>query len=205
MHGTAALLSIVGAVVLLDRAAGDLGLRIALAVFGGSLVALYTVSSLYHSVPWREVWKCRMQRADHSMIYVVVAATYTPIAMVVCDGWLCVAALIATWGIAAIGIAQKIFRPEVGSWFSVTMQMVQGWLALPFIGMLAQQMPAGAFLLVLAGGLAYTVGMVFFVTRRPQLWPRVFSYHELFHVCVVAGSALHYAAILTYVAGSSTV
>ena len=200
MHGTAALLSLVGAVVLLDRAVGDLGLRIALGVFGCSLVGLYTVSSLYHSIPWRSVWKCRMQRADHSMIYVVVAATYTPIAMAVCDGWLCAAALIATWGIAAVGIAQKVFRPEIGSWFSVGMQTLQGWLALPFLGMLARQMPIGAFLLVLAGGLAYTVGMVFFVTRRPQLWPRVFSYHELFHVCVVMGSALHYSAILTYVA-----
>jgi hemolysin III len=206
MHGAAALLSIVGAVVLLDRAAGgqpgagDLGLRVALGIFGVSLVALYTVSSLYHSVPWRSVWKCRMQRADHSMIYVVVAATYTPIAMAVCDGWLCTAALVATWGIAAVGIAQKIFRPEVGSWFSVSMQTLQGWLALPFLGMLARQMPIGAFVLVVAGGVADTVGMVFFVRHRPRLWPRVFSYHELFHVCVVTGSALHYSAILTYVA-----
>jgi hemolysin III len=201
MHGAAALLSIIGAVVLIDRAADDVGLRIALTVFGLSLVALYTVSSLYHSVPWRSVWKHRMQRADHSMIYIVVAATYTPFALVVCNGWLCAATLAATWGIAVVGIAQKIFWPEVGSWFSVTMQTVQGWLALPFIGMLVRELPIGAFLLVVGGGLAYTVGMVCFVTRRPRLWPRVFSYHELFHVCVVTGSGLHYAAILTYVAG----
>jgi hemolysin III len=203
MHGTAALLSLIGAIVLWSRAAGDPRLQLALLIFGVSLVGLYTVSSLYHSVPWQSVWKCRMQRADHSMIYVVVAATYTPIAMVVCDGWLCTAAIVASWSIAIVGIGQKIFRPHVGDWFSITMQTVQGWLALPFLGMLARALPPGAVVLIAAGGLLYTVGMVLFVTRRPRLWPRVFSYHEVFHVFVVAASSLHYTAMLTYVARSS--
>lgn len=200
LHGTAALLSVVGAVVLWSRGGGDAGRQLALLIFGVSLVGLYTVSSLYHSVPWQSVWKRRMQRADHSMIYVVVAATYTPIAMVVCEGWWCVAAIVATWTITILGIGQKIFWPHVGDWFSITMQTVQGWLALPFLGMLARTLPPGAVLLVAAGGVLYTVGMILFVTRRPQLWPRVFSYHEVFHVFVVAASGLHYAAMLTYVA-----
>jgi hemolysin III len=199
LHGTAAVCSLVGAAQLWNRSTGDPGLQLALLVFGASLVCLYTVSSLYHSFPWQAVWKARMQRVDHSMIYLVVAGTYTPIAMVVLAGPLLWAALAATWGIALVGIAQKIFRPQVGEWFSITMQMVQGWLALPCVGLLARELPHGAVVLVVAGGLLYTVGMVLFVTHRPRLWPRVFSYHEVFHVFVVAASGLHYAAILTYV------
>jgi hemolysin III len=201
LHGSAAVLSLVGASALWRAGAGDFGMQIALVVFAASLVGLYTVSSLYHSFPWQSVWKRRMQRLDHSMIYVVVAGTYTPLAMCVLDGWLLAAALVATWGITIGGVAQKVFWPRaVGDWFSIMMQVVQGWLALPFMGAVARSLPREAFLLVLAGGLLYMVGMVLFVTRRPQLWPRVFSYHEVFHVCVCAASALHYTAILTYVA-----
>jgi len=194
------VLSLIGAFVLWHAGRGDLGMQIALVVFAASLVGLYTVSSLYHSFPWQAVWKRRMQRVDHSMIYLVVAGTYTPLAMVVLDGWVLAAALTATWTIALGGIAQKIFWPDVPDWVSIAMQMVQGWLALPFMGAVARALPREAFLLVVAGGLIYTVGMVLFVTRRPQLWPRVFSYHEVFHVCVCVASALHYTAILTYVA-----
>jgi hemolysin III len=200
LHGSAAVLSLVGATVLWRNGTDDLGMRIAVVVFAASLVALYTVSSLYHSYPWQAVWKQRMQRVDHSMIYFVVAGTYTPIAMVVLDGWLLVAALVATWGIALGGVAQKIFWPEVGDWLSITLQMVQGYLALPFMGAVARTLPHEAVILVVAGGLLYTFGMILFVTRRPRLWPRVFSYHEVFHVCVCAASALHYTAILMYVA-----
>lgn len=200
LHGTAAVLSTIGASVLWDHGSGDLGLQIALLLFAVSLVALYTVSSLYHSVPWSSEWKLRMQRVDHSMIYLVVAGTYTPLAMVVLEGPMLWGALVATWGIAIGGIAQKIFWPGVADSVSIAMQTFQGWLALPFMGMFAHALPHGAIVLVVAGGLLYTIGMVLFVTQRPQLWPHVFSYHEVFHVFVVVASSLHYAAMLTYVA-----
>src|SRR5688572_23504085 len=122
LHGSSAVLSLVGAATLWRAEENDLGMRIALVVFAASLVGLYTVSSLYHSYPWQAVWKRRMQRLDHSMIYVVVAGTYTPLAMVVLDGWLLAAALTATWAIALGGIAQKIFWPHVADWVSIAMQ-----------------------------------------------------------------------------------
>jgi hemolysin III len=200
LHGTAAVLSLMGASVLWRAADGDLGMRIALVVFAASLVGLYTVSSLYHSYPWQPLWKRRMQRLDHSMIYVLVAGTYTPLAMVVLEGPLLGAALAATWGITVFGVAQKVWWPKVGDWLSISLQVFQGWLALPFLGPVARALPPEAVWLVVAGGVSYTVGMVLFVTRRPRLWPHVFSYHEVFHVCVCGGSALHYAAIVGYVA-----
>ncbi|MBI4515018.1 MAG: hemolysin III family protein [Deltaproteobacteria bacterium] len=200
LHGTAALLSVAGAIALWIRCAGGLSQRLALLTFGLSLVALYTVSSLYHSVPWSQRWKERMQRLDHSMIYVLVAGTYTPIAYIVLEGWLRWAALAGAWGITAAGIAQKAFLPRLRPWFSVTLQTTQGWLALPLFLPLAQRLPFEAVALAGLGGIFYTAGMVFYATQRPRLWPQVFSHHELFHVCVIAGSAAHYAMTFAYVA-----
>lgn len=200
LHGTAAIVSVVGAVFLWVRCSGDLSRQVALLIFGLSLVALYTASSLYHSVPWRRVWKKRMQRVDHSMIYVLVAGTYTPLAFIVLSGWLRWATLGTVWGIALVGIAQEAFLPKIGRWFVVTMPTVQGWFAVLLLVPLAQRLPPAALLLTVIGGVLYTVGMVFLATKRPRLWPRVFSYHEMFHICVVAGSAAHYSMTFFYVA-----
>lgn len=200
LHGSAAVTSVFGAILLWQQCAGDRPRQIALLVFAVSLVALYTGSSLYHSVPWSGVWKQRMQRIDHSMIYILVAGTCTPLACIVLDGWLRWTALGAAWGIALVGILQKVFLPKIGDWFSITMQTAQGWLALPLFIPLAHRLPYPALLLMAAGGILYTVGMVCMVTERPRLWPHVFSHHEVFHVCVVAGSAAHYAMTFWYVA-----
>ena len=134
------------------------------------------------------------------MIYVLIAGTYTPMAVIALDGWLRWAALGASWGIAALGIAQKVFWPRLPDGWSIAAQTAQGWLALPLFFPLADRLPAPALALALGGGVLYSVGMVFLVTERPRLWPRVFSHHELFHVHVVAGSAAHYALALLYLA-----
>jgi len=200
LHGTAALASLAGAAVLWSRGEGDLTRQLALLVFGASLVALYTASSLYHSVPWSSDWKARMQRLDHAMIYVLVAGTYTPIAFIVLGGWHRGMALGVVWGIALVGIVQKVWFPNLPHVYSVALQTTQGWIGLPFLVRLAQHLPLSALALTVLGGVLYTIGMVAFVTNRPRLWPSVFSYHEVFHVLVVAGSSVHYAMILRYVA-----
>ncbi len=200
LHGSAAVAFLVGAVFLWGRGSGDLARQLALLIFALSLVGLYTVSSLYHSVPWHPVWKERMRQVDHSMTYVLVAGTYTPFAFIVLDGWLRAAVLGTVWGITLVGIGQKAFLPKVGSWFSITLQTTQGWLAVLLLVPLAQRLPGPALWLAVLGGILYTAGMVLYVTQRPRLWPRVFSYHEVFHLFVVAGSAAHYAMTLWYVA-----
>jgi len=198
LHGSAAVASVVGSVVLWRH--GAPAHQFALLIFTAGMVGLYTVSSLYHSVPWPALWKARMQRADHAMIYVLIAATYTPITWIVLDGWLRTVVLCMAWGIAGCGILQKVLLPHIGESFAIAMTTIQGWLALPLFVPLARRLPWPALLLMGLGGVVYTIGMVFLVTERPRLWPRVFSYHEAFHVCVVAGSAAHYAMIFTYVA-----
>jgi hemolysin III len=200
LHGGAAIASVIGGICLWNHTEGDLPRHVALLVFALSLVALYTVSSLYHSVPWRRVWKHRMQRLDHSMIYVLVAGTYTPICVIVLNGKLGWTVLCIAWGIALLGIAQKAFLPKLTNGFSIALQTTQGWLALALIAPLAHRLPPAALVLVAAGGALYMIGLVFLVTRRPRLWPPVFSYHEMFHVLVVAGSALHYTMTFGYIA-----
>jgi len=203
LNATAAAASLIGICVLWSRGAADPSRRLPLLVFGVSLFALYTVSALYHSVPWRTAWKRRMQRLDHSMIYLVVAGTYTPIAGIMPSGWPRSGILAMVWGIAAVGIALKVLLPQLGGSLSIALQMIQGWLG-PFVARpLAQVLPTEALLLIAFGGILYTVGVVLFVTQRPRLWPRVFSYHEVFHLFVVSASIVHYAAILHFIASAA--
>lgn len=200
LHGTAAVLSVAGMIVLAAKTAGDLPRMFTMIVFGGSMVALYTTSSLYHSVPWKERWKKRMQRFDHSMIFLLVAGTYTPIAFNVLTGpwkWI---TLGVVWGIAVFGILQKMFYPKVRNWLSITLYMVMGWFAVIPVRELFDRLPLEAMVLLIVGGACYSVGMILLVAKRPRLFPRIFSYHEVFHVLVISGSLLHFLMILIYVA-----
>ncbi len=200
LDASAALAALLGAVALWVAGAGDLPRRLSLLVYAGTMVGLYTVSALYHSVPWRQTWKARMQRLDHSMIFLLVAGTYTPLAVVALEGWLRSATFVVIWGITIVGIGQKLLLPRVPTWFTVTMSTTQGWLALLLLVPLSQVLPWPALGLALMGGVLYTVGMIFLVTERPRLWPRVFSYHEFMHVLVIGGSLCHWLMTLRYVA-----
>lgn len=199
LHGGAALFSVAGLITLVVRTARDTTRMWSMVVFGVSLIALYTTSSLYHSVPWKETWKPRMQRLDHSMILVLVAGSWTPLAVNVLEGRWRVATLSIVWGLALVGIAQKIFFPNVRVWFSITLAMVMGWFALVPLPQLFRNLAIGAVVLMFVSGAFYTVGMVAFATKRPRLFPRLFSYHEVFHVLVVAGSVTHFILLMLYV------
>lgn len=199
LHGAAALAAVVGAIALVMRIP-TLGGKIAGAVFGVAMVALYTTSSLYHAVPWEEIWNARMQRLDHSMIFVLIAGTYTPVAWIALDGTLRLVTLIVVWSIAAVGIAQQGFFPRAKNTFGIALMTTLGWLAVFIMIPFAQRAGMAAVALMALGGVLYTVGMVFLVTNRPKLWPKVFSYHELFHVMVVTATGLHFFATWRYLA-----
>lgn len=199
LHGSAAVMSLVGTVLLVIRARTPAG-QVAMVVYGLGLLALYTTSSLYHSIPWQEAWKKRMQRIDHAMIFVLIASTYTPIGMIVFDGWLRIVSLSVAWSIAFLGVSHHLFVRNQRFHLSIAMMVTLGWLGLPLMVPIATRAGVALVGLIAAGGVVYTIGMVIVATNRPRLWPRVFSYHELFHVFVVAASALHFAAILRYVA-----
>ena len=198
LHGSAAIAAAIGLVVLLDRAWGQAGAVIAALVFGGALLVMYTISTLYHSVPWDPRWKTRLQKLDHSMIFLVVAGTFTPIALASLEGIGLSVALGVVWGIAITGIVLKALMPEIKTTLSVTLQMVMGWSALIWIPWIWRELGPRAIALIVLGGACYTVGTVIYAVRRPLLFPRTFSHHELFHVLVIAGSSFHFFAILRY-------
>ena len=199
LHGTAAVFSFAGLIVLALKTRSDLLRMFTMIVFSGSMVALFTTSALYHSIPWKERWKKRMQRFDHSMIFLLVAGTYTPIAFnVLASSWKWIT-LGVVWGIAVFGILQKMLYPKVRNWLSITLYMVMGWFAVVPVRELFDRLPLEAMALLIVGGACYTLGMILLVTKRPQLFPQVFSYHEVFHVLVISGALLHYLMILLYV------
>lgn len=198
LHGGAALASIAALAILVHRAWGSVAAMVSSLIFSIGMLAMYTVSSLYHSVLWSERWKKRLQKVDHSMIFLMVAGTVTPIALATIDGIALVLSLSFTWLVALIGIVLKLLLPEAKTWLSVTLQMAMGWSALILLPSIVARLGWAAVTLILVGGLLYTVGMIIFTTRRPRLFPRSFSYHELFHVLVVAASSLHFVVILRY-------
>ena len=198
LHGGAAVMALVGTAVLVSRVDSLQG-RVAMVVYGFGLVALYTTSSVYHSIPWRDAWKKRMQRLDHAMIFVLIAATFTPMGVIVLDGWVRTVSLVIAWSIAALGVGHHTLVRHQRFHLSIGLMVTMGWLSLPLMVPLAREAGSALVWLLAAGGVVYTVGMVIVATSWPKLWPRVFSAHELFHVLVVTASALHFAAVLRYV------
>lgn len=198
LHGGAAIATIGGLVFMLVRAWGSAPAITGAMIFGVALLIMYTTSSLYHSIPWSRVWKSRLQRIDHSMIYLVVAGTFTPIAIAALDGMVLTLGLSLLWTIALVGILLKALLPGLKTGLSVTLQMVMGWLAILFMPAIHASMGWGAIVMIALGGLSYTAGTVIFTTKRPRLWVRTFSYHELFHVLVIAGSVFHFIAVTAY-------
>jgi hemolysin III len=198
LHGFAAVAAVVGTVFLVVGTP-QLDLRLGAVVFGLALVALYTTSSLYHSIPWRDDWKRRMQRLDHSMIIVLIAGTYTPVIIVTFDGPLQWTALSVAWGAVLIGAFQHALFPTEKQTFSMALGAGMGWLGLTVAWKFVAELGWTASILALAGGAIYTVGMVFLITNKPRLWPRVFGYHELFHVMVVTASVVHFVMVWRYV------
>ena len=198
LHGAAAIAAVVGTVFLV-WISPNWGIRIGALVFGLAMVALYTTSSLYHGIPWSKPWKRRMQRLDHTMILVLIAGTYTPIAIVALDGWLQWLVLGASWGMVFVGAFQHGFFPRETQGFSMALGVTMGWLGL-FLGWkFVIELGWTAAILAVVGGAIYTSGMVLLITNKPRLWPRVFSYHEVFHIMVVAATSVHFVMVSRYV------
>jgi hemolysin III len=182
----------VGLIVAADTAQATL----AVAIYAVSLSALLGTSALYHRVNWKRPDVRRwMRRLDHSMIFFLIAGTYTPFALLALDGPLADAILVAVWGGAVAGAAVEMVWIEHPKWVAALIYMSLGWVAaIAFPGMW-EEMGVGGTLLVAAGGLLYTVGAVVYATQRPDPNPLVFGYHEVFHLFVILAAAAHFAAI----------
>lgn len=198
LHGFAAVAALAGTVYLVVQGWGRPSAVLSGIIFGLALVVMFTVSTIYHSVPWRADLKQRLQRVDHSMIYLVVAGTYTPIAVAALDGAELFGALALVWTMGLVGIILKLALPWVSIGLSVTLQISMGASVVIWLPDIARALGWTAIALIVAGGLLYIAGVVIWLTKRPRLLPRTFSYHELFHALVVAASTLHFIVVARY-------
>lgn len=198
LHQIAFFVSLPQGVALVAMAAGWVA-RVAAAVFAVSMAGVYGVSALYHRLRWSPRALVRMRKLDHSMIFVLIAGTYTPVSLLVLDGPWAAAMLAVVWAGALTGVLLKVLGMERTRRITGTMYIVLGWAAVLIAPQLVTRVSPAVTALIVAGGLLYTAGAVVFLRRRPDPVPAVFGYHEIWHVAVVAAGACHYAAILLLV------
>jgi hemolysin III len=199
-HLAGALLSVVGLVALLILANGRPWHLVSFAIYGVSLVVLYTASALYHSLPVAPHHIHRLRRFDYSAIFFLIAGTYVPICLVPLRGAWGWSLLGAEYGMALLGSSAVLFRRRLPEGLCMVLYLVMGWLAVVAMGPLRQALQPHALGWLLGGGIAYTLGAAILARDRPHLWPGKFSAHDLWHVCVLGGSACHFVMMLCLVA-----
>jgi hemolysin III len=169
---------------------------LAVAIYAVSLSALFGTSALYHRVNWKRPETRRwMRRLDHSMIFVLIAGTYTPFALLALDGPIADAILVVVWVGAIAGSIVEMIWIEAPKWVTSIIYLSLGWVAVAAFPELWNHLGPVGTALVAAGGLLYTVGAVVYATQRPDPNPAVFGYHEVFHLLVIAAAAVQFAAI----------
>ena len=202
IHVVGAILSFIGLILLILEASDpfDSWKIVSFSIFGTSLFLLYTASTLYHWIPVSGRAESFLRRFDHMMIYVLIASTYTPICLIPLRGpwgW----SLFGTiWCLAIFGILWKLFQFKFPSWFSTVYYVFMGWLSVIAVWPLILHLQTGALIWLVAGGLFYSGGVIFFSIDQKESPRKGFGHHEIWHVFVLAGSASHYWVMYHYIA-----
>jgi hemolysin III len=193
-HQYACLAAVVLGLALVVTAPGVTA-RVAAVIFGGSVALTFGVSALYHRVTWQPAARRLMRRLDHSAIYVLIAGTYTPYALLVLTGAWRFSLLAVIWIGTALAVAQSLIWVDRPKWLSAALGIALGWAGvIAFPQILEATGSTGTSLLVI-GGVLYTLGALVYARSRPDPVPAVFGYHELFHALTILAAACQYAAI----------
>ncbi|MEU2175848.1 hemolysin III family protein [Nocardia sp. NPDC019219] len=165
-------------------------------VYGITVCGLFGVSAVYHRVTWPTARaRTRMKRADHSMIFLFIAGSYTPFALLGLPGRTGQTLLVVVWAGALAGVALKLLWPGAPRWVGVPLYLLLGWAIVPVAGQLNGQIGIAPLILLLIGGLFYSGGAILYATKWPNPWPTVFGHHEFFHAATVLAALTHYAAV----------
>lgn len=199
-HFAGALLSVAALIVLVYVASkkGTPWHIVSFAIFGASLILLYTASTLYHLLPLGEKGIRILKRVDHMMIYVLIAGTYTPICLVALQGYWRWSILAGIWALAVVGVIQKICWLNAPRWLSTLFYLVMGWLIVIAIPPLLASVPTAGMYWLAGGGLLYTVGAVIYGIKKPN-FIKGFGFHEIFHLFVMGGSFNHFWLMYRYI------
>jgi hemolysin III len=197
-HAAAFFLAVVAAVAIVVLAPTGRA-TVSVVIYGAALAALFGGSALYHRWPGPARFKPVLQRIDHSTIFVFIAASYTPIALMVLHGALAWVVLGLAWVGAAAGVAFTLGWIHAPRAVRAGSYLVLGWLAVIALPQLLGELGVAPLVLLGAGGLLYSVGAIIYAGQRPNPWPRTFGFHEIFHALVIAAAAAQYAAVVGWV------
>ena len=173
--------------------------RAAAIVYGAGLCALFAASGLYHRWRWNPRWRPLLRRIDHSTIYVFIAASYTPVALLVSPGDIQVVVLASIWGGAFAGVAMSVAWITAPRVLVAASYVALGWVAIATDPQMADRVGVAPVVLFAVGGLIYSIGAVVYALRRPNPWPRTFGFHEIFHALVIVAAVTHFVAIAGWV------
>lgn len=173
--------------------------RAACAIYGAALCALFAISALYHGWRWNPRWRPLLRRLDHSTIHIFIAASTTPLAVLVLSGDLQTFVLACSWIGALGGIVLSVAWIDAPRALVSLSYVLVGWGALVGIPQMLDRLPATPLLLLAIGALLYIAGAAVYATRRPDPWPRVFGFHEVFHGLVVAAAIVHFVAMARWI------
>ncbi|MDQ6649297.1 MAG: hemolysin III family protein [Actinomycetota bacterium] len=193
LHEGAFFVSLVSGVVVV-LLAGSTRARLATAIYAASVTLLFGTSALYHRRDWSPRARAVMKRLDHSMIFVLIAGTYTPFALLVLHGRAVPVVLSIAWGGAALGIALRMIWLGASRWLVIPLYIGLGWIGVTIFPQLLHR-GVLTLLLVLLGGLFYSLGAVVYAAKRPDPSPSTFGYHEVFHALTLAAFVVHYTAV----------
>ncbi|MDL2719065.1 MAG: hemolysin III family protein, partial [Acidobacteriota bacterium] len=201
LHEVAAFVAAIAGGILVSRASGARA-RIGALVYVISLVTLLSVSAIYHRKNWSDKLRAIWRRLDHSAIFLLIAGTYTPLSFLLGSrlGWIFLGIV---WAGALLGIVMSVAWVKAPKALVAVVCVLLGWAAVPLLPALKAALGTGAVVLLAAGGVAYSLGAAVYALRRPDPFPNVFGYHEIFHALVIAAAACHFAVVAQAVSALS--
>ena len=200
-HAYAFFVAVVAAVLLIVLTPGGAP-RTAAAVYGIGLCALFGGSALYHRWRWNPRWRPILRRVDHSTIYLFIAASYTPVGMLVLSGTMQWIVLITVWSGALAGVTLSVAWINAPRFVCAICYVALGWVAVLAFPQMSSELPGIALALLGVGGLLYTIGAIIYAMGRPNPWPKVFGFHEIFHVFVILAAIAHFVAMAGWIVPS---
>lgn len=184
------------ALVSVSWSVGSTRAGLATLLYTFTIVAMFAVSGTYHRVNWTNPTARKwMKRLDHSMIFIFIAGTYTPFCVLLLSPAKATILLSIVWGGALAGVALKLAWPHAPRWVGAPLYIALGWIAVAILPDILHRGGVATLVLLSVGGLAYTVGAVFYALRRPNPWPTVFGHHEFFHACTLVAAICHHIAL----------
>jgi hemolysin III len=202
-HLLSAAAAVIGMAVLLFLSDKNAAWIISLTVYGASLIALFLASGTYHAVRTTPKAIELFRKVDHAAIYLLIAGSYTPFCVIAFSGFWKWGLLAIIWTLALTGILLKVFTVNAPRWVTAGVYVAMGWLCVLAFRQMIEALSPGTIVWLFAGGVIYTLGALVYVTKKLELYPGVFGFHEIWHIFVTLGATAHFIAVLTLITRAS--